>query len=138
MTLFMFAARIAATVAASGFILVASFQVFLALGVPWGRAAWSGAHDVLPPGLRFASATSAVVLIVAALVVLGRAGYWGATIPFGVFRWGAWALVAAMTLSALANFASSSGWEQFLMGPVALLLALLCLVVALDGGGTGR
>ena len=88
---------------------------------------------MLPPELRIASAAAAVVLIVAALVVLGRAGYWGATVPFGVFRWGAWVLVGAMTLSALANFASSSGWERFLGGPVALLLALLCLIVALGG-----
>jgi hypothetical protein len=72
------------------------------------------------------------VLVVAALVVLARVGYMGNTaIPYGVFRWGTWALVAAMTLSALANFASSSRWERFLGGLVALLLALLCLVVAL-------
>jgi hypothetical protein len=132
------AARTAAAVAATGFILVAGFQVFLALGASWGRAAWGGTHDVLPPGLRIASAASAVVLIVAALVVLGRAGYWGATVPFGIFRWGAWVLVGAMTLSALGNFASSSDWERFLMGPVALLLALLCFIVALGGEGTGR
>lgn len=55
-----------------------------------------------------------------------------------IFRWGVWVLVGAMTLSALGNFASSSGWERFLNGPVALLLALLCLVVALGGEVTGR
>ena len=132
------AALIAAAIAATGFVLVAGFQVFLALGASWGRAAWGGTHGVLPPGLRIASAAAAVVLIVAALVVLGRTGYWGATVPFGIFRWGTWVLVGAMALSALDNFASSSGWERFLMGPVALLLALLCLVVALGGEGTGR
>jgi uncharacterized membrane protein YhhN len=47
-------------------------------------------------------------------------------------------LVGAIALSALGNFASSSGWERFLMGPVALLLALLCFIVALGGEGTGR
>jgi hypothetical protein len=36
-----------------------------------------------------------------------------------------------MALSALANFASSSSRERFQNEPVALLLALLCLVVAL-------
>lgn len=124
--------RIAAAVAASGFIFLAGFQVFLALGAPWGRAAWGGVHEgVLPPGLRVASAVSAVVLIVAALLVLGRAGYWGATVLSGIFRWGTWALVAMMTLSALANFASSSNWERFSGGPMALLLALTCFIVAL-------
>ena len=124
--------------AAAGFILVAGFQILLALGVAWGHAAWGGTHDVLPQALRIGSAASAAALIVAALIVLGRAGYWGAAVPFGVFHWGAWVLVVAMALSALANFASSSSWERFVMGPVALLLALLCLFVALDGGGTGR
>jgi hypothetical protein len=70
--------------------------------------------------------------VVAALVVLGRAGYWTSAFPPSIFRWGTWILVVAMTLSALANFASPSKWERFLMGPVALLLALLCVVVAVS------
>jgi hypothetical protein len=129
------AARTAAAVAGPGFVLIAAFQVCLALGASWGRAAWGGSHIVLPRKLRVASAASAMVLVVAALVVLGRAGYWGgAFVPRQVFRWGAWAFAASMALSALGNFASSSRWERFLMGPLALLQALLCLVVALGGG----
>jgi uncharacterized membrane protein YhhN len=73
------------------------------------------------------------VLILGALIVLGRTSFWETSLPFGVFQWGTWALVAGMALSALGNFASSSPWERFLMGPMALLLALLCLVVALWG-----
>lgn len=126
------AVRVAAAGAASGFVFFAGFQLLLALGAPWGGAAYGGFHEgVLPPRLRIASAASAVVLIVAALVVLGRGGYWGATLPSGIFHWGTWLLVALITLSALANFASSSNWERFLWGPVALLLAFLCLVVLL-------
>ena len=100
--------------------------------------AWGGTVEVLPPGLRIASAASAVVLVVAALIVLCRAGYWMATIPFGIFRWGTWVLVGAMALSGLANLASSSGWERSLMGPVALLPAILCLAVAIGGARTAR
>jgi hypothetical protein len=128
-----FVARLAAIAAAAGFALVAGFQIALASGAPWGRGAWGGAHDVLPTRLRIASSVGAVTLILGALVVLGRAGYWGSAMPSGVFRWGTWALVAAMALSAFGNFASSSRWERLLMGPMALLLALLCLVVALTG-----
>ncbi|MGH2673952.1 MAG: hypothetical protein ACRDKA_12140 [Actinomycetota bacterium] len=120
----------AAIVAATGFVLLAGFHVFLAAGVPWGRAAWGGAHDGLPSGLRTASGVAAVVMILSALIVLGRAGSWGSMIPFGVFRWGTWALVGGLALSALGNLASSSTWERFLMGPVALVLAGLCFVVA--------
>jgi hypothetical protein len=75
----------AAAVAAAGFVLVATYQVLLALGIAFSGAAWGGA--TLTPALRLASAVSAVVLILAALVVLGRAGYWGSRLPFVIFRW---------------------------------------------------
>jgi hypothetical protein len=129
--------RIAAVAAATGFVGVAIFQLSLALGAPWGYAAWGGAHAQLSAGLRIGSALSAALLLVAAFIVLGRVGYGASGVPFAVFRWGTWALVPAMTLSALGNFASSSRWENFLMGPVALLLAVLCLLVALDGANAG-
>jgi hypothetical protein len=129
--------RIAAVAAATGFVGVAIFQLSLALGAPWGHAAWGGAHAQLSAGLRIGSALSAALLLAAALIVLGRVGYGASGVPFAVFRWGTWALVPAMTLSALGNFASSSRWENFLMGPVALLLAVLCLLVALDGANAG-
>ena len=35
-----------------------------------------------------------------------------------------------LTLGALANFLSQSPWERFLLGPVTLVLAALCFVVA--------
>ena len=126
------AVRIAAVMAASGFAFFAGFQILLALGAPWGVAAHGGFHEgVLPPRLRIASAASAVMLIVAALLVIGRGGYWGDTLPSGIFHWGTWSLVALITLSAFANFASSSNWERFLWAPVTLLLSFLCLVVLL-------
>lgn len=126
------AVRIAAAMAASGFTFFAGFQLLLALGAPWGAAAYGGFHEgVLPPKLRIASVASAVILIVGALLVLGRGGYWGEALPSGIFHWGTWSLVALITLSAFANFASSSNWERFLWAPVALLLSFLCLVVLL-------
>lgn len=117
--------RIAAAVAAVGFVLVAGYQVLLALGIAFSGAAWGGA--TLTSALRLASAVSAVVLIVAALVVAGRAGYWCSRLPFAIFRWGTWILVVGMLLSALANFASPTPGERFFLGPSAVLLALLCL-----------
>jgi hypothetical protein len=129
------AARPAAVLATLGFAALAGFQVALALGAPWGRAAWGGGDDDLSSGLRLASAVSAGIFLAAAFIVLGRAGLWTSVLPSGVYRWGSRALVAAMTLSALANFASSSTWERFMLGPLALVLAFLCLVVARGGRG---
>lgn len=115
----------AAAVAAVGFVLVAGYQVLLALGIAFSGAAWGGA--TLTSALRLASAVSAAVLILGALVVLGTAGYWGSRLPFAIFRWGTWVLVVGMLLSALANFASPTIGERFFLGPSAVLLALLCL-----------
>jgi hypothetical protein len=116
--------RIAGTAAAIGFVIVAGYQVLLAVGIEFGGAAWGGA--ALTQSLRFASAVSAGLLVLAAVIVLGRAGYLGWRVPFAIFRWGTWVLVVGMTLSALANFASPTAGERFFLGPSALLLAFLC------------
>lgn len=47
-------------------------------------------------------------------------------------------LVGLMFLGTLENFASSSGWERFGWGPVTLILAVLCLFVALRAGRVSR
>jgi hypothetical protein len=114
-----------------GFVLVAGFQVALALGAPLGRAAWGGAHHRLPTGLRIASGFSAGLWIVAAWMVLARGGHTGSPFPSAVERVGPWVLFALLALGALMNLASRSKWERFLMSSVAALLAVLCLIVAL-------
>jgi hypothetical protein len=54
-------------------------------------------------------------------------------LPRSLVRWGTRALVGLNLLAALLNFASSSPWERFLWGPVALVEAVLCLIVARSG-----
>jgi hypothetical protein len=129
--------RIAAMAAAVGFLGIASFQAAIALGAPFGRASWGGAYDgQLPVGLRVASGVAVGVYILAALIVLGRGGFRGVPLPFGVLRWGTWVLVGLMFVGAVVNLASSSGWERFGWGPVALIEGVLCLFVALAHTGT--
>jgi hypothetical protein len=123
-------ARFAAVVAAVGFALVALFQLALALGVPWGRAAWGGAHQRLPTGLRVASGFAVILWIVAAVVILTRAGF-ASLVPAGVARWGTWVLFAVLVLGTLMNLASRSRLERLIQTPVAGSLAILCLFVAL-------
>lgn len=64
------------------------------------------------------------------MLILRRAGFRVRWVPHAVARIGAWVLVLMLTLGALANFLSQSAWERFLLGPVSLVLAGLCLVVA--------
>ena len=121
----------AATVAAGGFVLVAGFQVALALGAPWGRAAWGGAHQRLPMGLRIASGFAAILWLVASLVVLGRAGSDWSPIPFGVARWATWTLFGILLLGTFLNLASRSKPERLMQTPIAAVLTILTLIVAL-------
>lgn len=120
----------AAIIAAAGFGVVATFQLLLALGAPWGRAALGGATEgTLPPELRVVSSVSMVIFITAAVIVLGRAGHWGERFA-AAFRVGTWALVGILALGAVMNAASSSPWERFGWAPFTLLLAVATAVVA--------
>ncbi|WP_329318087.1 hypothetical protein [Streptomyces sp. NBC_01262] len=129
-TMNLLAAPKSAIAAAVGFLAIAAFQLSLAAGAPLGRAAWGGTRAHLPVGLRVGSAFAAGVWVLAALIVLGRAGFRISPLPAVFVRWGMWILVGLQPLAAIVNFASPSGWERFLWGPVALVQMVLCLVVA--------
>jgi hypothetical protein len=116
-----------------GFAAIVCFQVALALGAPLGRAAWGGSNASLPTRLRVASLISAGVWVLAALVILGRTSYRASPVQTGVARWATYVLVGVLALSAIMNTASRSKWERFLWGPVALILAVVCLLVAVGG-----
>jgi hypothetical protein len=123
------AAAVATTVLFAG---IALFQVALALGAPWGRAAWGGAHPgVLPAGLRIASGFAAVFWVFAAWVVLERVGL-ASLIPLDTtfLRWAMWALVGLSCLAVVMNLASPSPLERLIWVPVSVALAVLCLIVA--------
>jgi hypothetical protein len=125
-------ARAPAVLAAAGFLVIATFQVALALGAPLGHAAWGGQEARLPTRFRIGSAVATVIWFLAALIVLGRAGFAVSPLPDLVERWGTWILVGLLPVGALLNFASSSRWERYLWGPLASILAVLTLVVALN------
>ena len=124
--------RLAAIAAGIGFSALFVFEVLLAAGLPLGDVAFGGASVVLPSTLRIASALSALLLLGAVWAVLsaarvGRVGTGAAVVA----RWVLWCYAGLFSLSALANLASMSPWERFLMAPVAVLLAACCVMVAL-------
>jgi len=125
-------ARGAALTASVGFAGIAVYQAALALGAPFGSAAWGGTHSgTLPPGLRVASAVGAVLWGLAALIILQRPGL-SSILPFGrtFVRRATWVLVVLSFMSAVANFASQSVAERFILAPAALVLGLLSVIVA--------
>ena len=125
--------RVAALVVAVGLACLVIFQLALIAGAPLGRAAWGGTYIRLPASLRLGSVASILIYALGALVVLRRAGFPIRWISPVFARLGTWALAVILTLSALINFLSQSPWERFLMGPTALLLAILAAIVAHNG-----
>jgi hypothetical protein len=73
------------------------------------------------------------VWIFASAIVLGRAGIRLVPMSDAFVRRGTWILFGVSVLAAIVNFASPSGWERFTWGPVSVVLAVLCFVVARGG-----
>lgn len=122
--------EIAAWVATVLIGVVTVFQLALALGAPAGAAAWGGSHPgVLPTRLRVASGLVAIFFYpVVAIELLYSAG----VIEFGwdVNPLWIWFLAGLFALGGLANLASRSKIER-MWGPVSLVLAICCGVIAL-------
>lgn len=122
----------AAIVAGAGIAILTVFQIALALGVPAGAAAWGGNHKgVLPARLRVASAFVGVFFYPAVFFfVLDAGGVVETGLADGSYaKWLMWILAGLFALGALANFASRSKVER-LWGPVALILAICCGILA--------
>ena len=116
--------------AAAGFLVVASFQVAVAFGAPFGAAAFGGAHvGTLPPAFRVISAVAAGFWVLAALHALSRGGITRRFRRLGNWRV-TWALAGVTAVGALMNAASSSPWERFGWAPYTLALAVLSLILA--------
>ena len=128
-----------AVVLAAGLVVVVAFQAALTFGAPFGAAALGGTNPGrLPDAVRLVTGFSAVVWLVAALVVLARGGYALVPIPEAVSRVGTWVLVGLLGLGALMQFASSSPWERFGWGPYTLIMFVLSVVLARSGSVSDR
>ncbi|MGY1673104.1 hypothetical protein [Geodermatophilus sp. SYSU D00710] len=120
-------------VAVVGVVLLAGltvFQVLLVGGAPLGRFAWGGQHEVLPARLRVGSAVAVVLYAVFALLVLQAAGA-VTVLPRRLADVGIWVLTGYLALGVFLNAISRSRPERLVMTPVALALAVVCLVLAL-------
>lgn len=111
--------------------LLAVFQVVLVAGAPIGHLAWGGQERVLSVRKRVGSVVAVVLYVGFALLALVRAGLVGAAADNVVVVVAMWVVFAYLSLGILLNAISRSRPERFVMTPVALLLAILALVVAL-------
>ena len=109
---------------------MACFQLLLALGLPLGKFAWGGKHRTLPIGLRIASLVSAGILVVMSLIVLERAGLATVLNHSGAVYYGTWIMAGFFGSNTITNLASKSRLEKSTMTPLALVLCVLCFVIA--------
>jgi hypothetical protein len=123
---------IAAIVAVMLLGAIAAFQAALALGAPWGSAAWGGGNPgVLPRNLRIASGIAAVVIypLIILLVLAGAGLIDDSWIPIDTSVV-MWILAALLTVGAVMNAISRSPRER-LWAPVALVVAICCALIAI-------
>ena len=123
---------VAAYVFAFATVVSVLFQIALALGAPWGHLAMGGRFPgKFPPAMRVAALVQAVVLSLLAVIVaikarLVLAGF------YTVSETAIWVVFAISVLSLIMNLVTPSRGERLLWAPVALVLALSSLVVALS------
>lgn len=112
---------------------VATFQVLLAAGKPWGVYAFGGQHrGILPRHLRIASIISCLLLLSFAAVNLQQAGLLPYATPSAFWRIAAWVIAGYGILGTFMNAISRSRRERLLWTPVCMALAVLNLVLAFD------
>lgn len=123
---------LAAYVFAVAVLVSVLFQFALALGLPWGRFAMGGRFPgQFPPSMRVSALVQAIMLALLAAVVTIKAGL---ALPdfFIISATAIWIVVAVSGISLVLNLITPSKWERILWAPVALVMTLSSLVVALS------
>lgn len=122
------AAALVFAVVTAGVII---FQIALALGAPWGAYAMGGAvPGRFPTRMRVAAVGQAVLLALLVAIVLSSAGLIAVPVledlPSLI-----WLVVAFSALSVVLNALSRSAGERRIWVPVATVMLVSSLVVAL-------
>ncbi|MEO7059526.1 MAG: hypothetical protein ABI083_07400 [Lapillicoccus sp.] len=123
--------RVAAIAAVVLLAALGVFQALLASGMPLGRLAWGGQHEVLPGRLRIGSVAAIGTYVLIGWVVLSRAGQPGS--GSGLLSVATWVIVGFLLLGVAGNLASKSRSERLVMTPIALVLCALTVAVAVGG-----
>lgn len=117
----------------AGFLAgLVAFQLALALGVPWGRAAYGGATAHLTRKLRVSSAVASVVWALIAGVILHRGGHRvPGLLPARAVPVVMWMVVALLAVGLVLNIITPSRLERMIWAPVTLVLLVATTVTEL-------
>ena len=122
---------IAALVFAGASAIVIGFQLALALGAPWGAYTMGGTNPGrLPTPLRVGAFVQAIVIGLLAIAVLSDAGLIVPSLA-SALPWLVWVAVAFSAISTVLNAITRSAVERRTWLPVASVMLVSSLVVAL-------
>ena len=100
-----------------------AFQLALAFGAPWGRAAYGGGTDRPTQKMRGSSAVASVVWALIALVVLRRGGHpVPQVLPERAMPVVMWVAVGLLAVGSVLNIITPSRLERMIWAPVSLVL----------------
>jgi high-affinity Fe2+/Pb2+ permease len=125
------ATRIAAWLAAAGFLLVAAFHVALVLGAPWGQyTQGGGTSGALSASGRILAAVSCLLSILMAGAILARAGEGPLRrLPPRLVTVLAWITTVYAVVAVVLNLITRSTAERAVWAPVSIVLLLLVVTV---------
>ncbi len=114
-------------------LIVALFQVALALGAPWGAYAYGGARvGKLPVGFRINSVASAALMVAISGHYLAQLGVFTPLLDQAGNLVVNWVLVGFTALAAVANNITRSQKERAVWGVPTILMFIAALFVALN------
>ena len=127
--------QLISAVAVALLALGAAFQLGLAMGAPWGAAAYGGravSDDGSLPGVyRLGSGVAALVLLSGVWVVLALvSGVGRGPVSAAVLHAVLWGLAALFALNTLGNVRGRHPVERWGAGSVTAVLAVLCALMA--------
>ena len=112
-------------------LIVALMEVLLIAGLPLGEFTMGGRHKVLPMPYRFAAASSILLQIFGALMMLQGAGFmnmWFGVTPTRII---CYVFAGFFAVNTVMNFISPSKKEKYVMTPLALIEAVCFFVTAI-------
>lgn len=117
-------------VGAALLLIVAIMEVLLVLGLPLGEFTMGGRYKVLPPALRVAAASSIVLQLFGAAMILQGGGIMVMWFPNNVTKIICFVFAGFFAINTIMNLISPSKKEKFFMTPLAAVEAVCFALTA--------
>lgn len=113
-------------------VVVAIFQLLLALGAPFGEFTMGGKYPGrLPVKMRIAAIIQIAILFLFTATIMSKAGI-AFNFLHDIARYGVWVVFAFFIIGSVVNLTSSSKKEKFVMGPLNLVALFCSFMVAIN------